>query len=334
MTTNEEGIRIRTFRASDAEAAAALLRIVYPAEVITGSMLLHVRATGSPTARARRWVALRGGDLVGWARAGLVTWTSIRGIGSVELAVHPDLRRRGIGGRLCAVAEAHLLALHPVRLVVDVAEGDGDALEFARRRGYRQTRASRVWTLDPRTVDLSELPVREAAAAAGGFRLAPLRELGDRLPALHRLYAAATLDQPWDVPLDNVPFRRWKRQVVDGPLLDPDGSFVVLHGEEPVSLAWLLVDRERGRAENEMTGTLPAYRHRGLARLAKLATIRWAASAGITSIGSGNDATNTDMLALNEHLDYRPLPGYLELSRPVGARPRRRQARIRSPAGS
>ena len=54
-----------------------------------------------------------------------------------------------------------------------------------------------------------------------------------------------------------------------------------------------------------MTGTAPDFRRRGLARLAKEATIRWAAEAGIRTIVTSNDTTNADMLALNEHLGYR-----------------------------
>jgi GNAT superfamily N-acetyltransferase len=55
-----------------------------------------------------------------------------------------------------------------------------------------------------------------------------------------------------------------------------------------------------------MTGTLREYRRRGLARLVKLAAIRWAAENGITALHTDNDSTNADMLALNEHLGYRP----------------------------
>jgi RimJ/RimL family protein N-acetyltransferase len=55
-----------------------------------------------------------------------------------------------------------------------------------------------------------------------------------------------------------------------------------------------------------MTGTLPQYRRRGLARLAKLGTIRWAAAGGADWILTGNDEENPAMRALNESLGYRP----------------------------
>ena len=54
-----------------------------------------------------------------------------------------------------------------------------------------------------------------------------------------------------------------------------------------------------------MTGTLPEYRRRGLARLAKLATIRWAAENGVEWMLTSNAEANTGMRALNESLGYR-----------------------------
>jgi RimJ/RimL family protein N-acetyltransferase len=77
-----------------------------------------------------------------------------------------------------------------------------------------------------------------------------------------------------------------------------------LAGERPVALAFLLVNPEAGVAVNEMTGTLKEYRGRGLARLAKLAAIRWAAEEGFHEIGTGNDSENAPMLALNQSLGY------------------------------
>jgi GNAT superfamily N-acetyltransferase len=73
-----------------------------------------------------------------------------------------------------------------------------------------------------------------------------------------------------------------------------------------VAIAMLIVDVEGRRAVNGFTGTLPAFRGRGLARLAKLASIAWAKEHGITSIATGNDATNAPMLAINISLGYRP----------------------------
>jgi RimJ/RimL family protein N-acetyltransferase len=86
-----------------------------------------------------------------------------------------------------------------------------------------------------------------------------------------------------------------------------------------VSLSWLLVDHERRRAENEWTATLPELRGRGLARLAKSATIRWAADRGLTEILTGNDPDNVPMRELNRRLGYVELFVRRDLELRVGS---------------
>ena len=120
---------------------------------------------------------------------------------------------------------------------------------------------------------------------------------------------------PADEPETNFPFEEWTAHVLEHPDLSRDGSFVVLAGERPASLAFIEANRERRKAGHDLTGTLREFRRRGLARLAKLAAIRWCAANGITSLVTGNDTTNTDMLALNEHLGYRPTAVYTSFAK-------------------
>lgn len=131
------------------------------------------------------------------------------------------------------------------------------------------------------------------------------------------MYAAAARDIPADDPLDDIRYDEWKETIFEHPGLDDDASYVALHGERPVAFAFLVVDREGRRAENEMTGTIAEHRRRGLARLVKMASIEWAARAGAT-IFTSNDSANRDMLALNEHLGYRPRPPWVQFAKEVG----------------
>jgi RimJ/RimL family protein N-acetyltransferase len=80
----------------------------------------------------------------------------------------------------------------------------------------------------------------------------------------------------------------------------------VLVDARPAALSWVDVDLERRRAEQELTGTARTYRRRGLARLAKLAVLRWCAAEGIERLATGNDGENAGMLAINEELGFRP----------------------------
>ena len=65
------------------------------------------------------------------------------------------------------------------------------------------------------------------------------------------------------------------------------------------------------------TGARAAYRGRGHALAAKLASIEWAASNGVTKMVTYNDATNAPMLAINRRLGYRPAGRRVEYLRAI-----------------
>jgi GNAT superfamily N-acetyltransferase len=296
------GLVIRPFRPEDAPARVALAREIQPWIVVTPRGLLHRLETEPPRARARHWSAESEGRLVGAATARFAWWTERADLAELSIAVRRDARGRGIGGRLYALAEEYLVTGGAGRVEAWVVDDAGE--RFAAARGYEPTRSAQLWSVDPRTIDVGDLPRLARDRAAEDLRVVPLRAVRERERDLHALYAEAAGDEPADEPETNVPFDDWRR-MLDDPDLSLDGSFVVLHRDRPVSFAWLGVDAERGRGTHWMTGTLRQYRRRGLARLAKMATIRWAAENGITALYTGNDSTNADMLALNEHLGYR-----------------------------
>jgi|SRR5215471_11934588 len=306
---------IRPFRREDAPAVAELLSPIvaadYPITAAAVEQLLDVLQPGE----SDHWVAESGGEIVGWAEREVHFSAARRDVQRAWAAVRPDHRRRGLGARLFAAAEESALALRPHMIRSWTCDDSPDGARFLRSRGYEQRRTERMWALDPTTVDLTDLPRREREAAAAGYRLAPLRDVLDREEALYRAFNATNVDVPHDIEVSGYSLDEWRRLVLSDPLLDRDGSVVVLAGDEPVALAWLAVDHERGLAGNAMTGTLREHRHRGLARLAKLATVRWAVEHGIRRIATGNDSTNRDMLALNEHLGYEPLPDFLVFAR-------------------
>jgi GNAT superfamily N-acetyltransferase len=124
--------------------------------------------------------------------------------------------------------------------------------------------------------------------------------------AIHAIDIETSRDIPADEPFTHMPFDEWLAEYWRNPALNLDGSFVVVHDGRPVSFALVRALPERGKAANDMTGTLREYRGRGLARLTKLATIAWAAEADIGLISTENDETNAPMLALNVSLGYRP----------------------------
>ena len=87
--------------------------------------------------------------------------------------------------------------------------------------------------------------------------------------------------------------------------LDKEASIAAEVDGEVV--AFSLVKRDGDRMWSDYTGSLPTYRGRGLARLAKAAALHRAAANGVRVAYTSNDEANAPMLAINARLGYRPV---------------------------
>ena len=288
---------LRPLEPSDAERAAELLFQLSPASVQTADSLRRRQVSEPPRARRKSWVSLDGDELVGFATANFAWFGGEAGKGRIWVGVSPQHRRRGVGTELWETAIAHLADAN--RLTVEV-DDDPAGLSFVEQRGFTQYDSEVISRLDPGDGKLE-------TGQNEGFRIVPLDELRSRERELYELYGVAGGIRPGD-PENRPTFEEWREFILDNPLLDDEGSVLVLDAEDRiVSLSWLLVDHVRRRAENEWTATLPRFRGRGLARLAKAATIRWAAEHGLTEIVTGNDPDNLPMRELNRRLGYQEL---------------------------
>lgn len=288
---------IRRFEPDDAEQVARELDVLSPGSVQTAESLRFRQLSEPERARRRSWVAVEDADVVGFATAHFQWFGGEAGKGRIWVGVRKDRRGRGIGTALWNLALAHLRGARKHTVEVD---DDPAGLSFVERRAFRQYDAEVISRLDPRACDLRPKP-------HAGFRVHCLRAVLDRPRELYEFYGRAAGIPPGE-PENRVTLEEWRHFILENPLLDDEASVVVIDAEgQIVSLSWLLVDHGRGRAENEWTATLPHFRGCGLARLAKLASIRWAVKHGITEIVTGNDPDNLPMRELNRRLGYREL---------------------------
>ncbi len=304
---------IRALRPEDAPVVAAIQRESEVPEAVPAEGIVHWFGAQPERARVVGWVAVEGAAVVGWARARLLWKTSAPGVGEVWAFVAPRARGRGHGGGLVEAALAHLREAD-ARVLESWAVVD-DGRRFLEARGFRPGRSQRVLVLDLAGVEVPE------PGPLAGVRVVPLREVLDRPRELHALDAAAVADVPETFVYDDVRYDEWRRTELENPALELDGSFVALAGELPVAYAFVYADRAAGVAANDMTGTLPAYRRRGLARLVKLATIRWARAEGFGRFVTESDDENVGMLRLNESLGYRQVAVETEYLREVPGEP-------------
>jgi GNAT superfamily N-acetyltransferase len=261
-------------------------------------------------AQAAFWVAEED-QLVAWCFAHR-RWHRATDKGYVWLGVLSEARGRGLGSALWESAERHLDAIGVARINADVV-GDDAGARFLEQRGFAPVRTVVISAVDPRRIDAAELAEQRAAAELAGYRLVPYAEV--EVHALFELELALSADEPGEEEPRQLTFEEWRADLFEAPDLTQEGSFAVLSGEAPVAYAALSVDPDTRRGRNEGTATTAPHRGRGLAGLAKLAQLRWAAENGIERIVTDNDERNAPMLAINRRLGYEPFTerrGYLK----------------------
>ncbi len=283
--------------------AAALIERCSP-WLATPAGLDHEVRTRPARAKRRSLVAEEDGEIVGWAEAEFEWSTEAADAGEIWVLVRGDARRRGIGTELYDGGVAHLRQEGATE--IRAIAGDAAGRHFVEKRGYVKSRDEVISAVDPRTVDTSRLEQELARIEREGLRLVTLGEAEQRPHELHALYAAAASDMPADHPESNLPYDDWLAETLGKPDLSREGSFVVLARDRPVALSFVDVDLPHRKAEQELTGTAPDFRRRGLARIAKLAVARWCAVNGIERLSTSNDGENEGMLKINRELGFEP----------------------------
>jgi GNAT superfamily N-acetyltransferase len=239
-------------------------------------------------------IAVDGSDVLGFGNVFLPT--SVDGAPRIRITVQvrPELRRRGIGGALADAVSAEAAKAGAGSLLVVVGDDD-ESKEFATRRGFtigRRMRHSRA--------DLSAIP--SPVPAPEGLRVADYDQVLPR-ELWHAVVAVAEGDPSG---LSFAPsYGEWLAIDWRNPDLRRDLSFGVLDGDAVVSFVTTTADPERRVIWSNLTGTIPAQRGRGLAKVVKSAALTQARDVGFVAAYTGNDAANVPMLAVNTWLGYK-----------------------------
>jgi RimJ/RimL family protein N-acetyltransferase len=294
---------IRPLAAADVPAFAAVFREERPDNLWTERGVRHWMDSTPPRAGAQWWLAELDGVHAGavamrrWWRTDASAYAFVAAPRAAPESVEA----------LWQAVDAHVDSLSVDTVITHVLADRTDE-DVLRRRGFRPDRLDRVSVLDTRTADPSELASRLRSARAAGYELVKLAEVDD-LRGLFALDLEAMDDMPGGEAAHGMTFEEWVHDLAESPDLSSEGSSIVVHDGKPVALTLLAVDELARRGRNEETGTARAHRRRGLATLAKLATIAWARDNGIDEIVTDNAEANEGMLAINERLGYRALLG-------------------------
>ncbi|WP_238164469.1 GNAT family N-acetyltransferase [Kribbella pittospori] len=282
---------IRTARPGDAVGIARVWAAVMPQLVMTARGV----ETGLRNSSTRVvLIAVDGPDVVGYGNVYLPDPEQEKPRVRITVHVPPELRRQGIGSAMADAIGAEAVRAGAGSLLIVVSDDDASK-EFATKRGFvigrRMSRSS---------ADLSAVPA--PLPAPDGLRVVDYDQVE---PRQIWLASMAVADGDPSGLSDSPPYDEWLATAWDHPDLRRDLSVAVVDGETVLSFVTTTADPDRRVLWSNLTGTIPAARGRGLAKVVKSTALARARDAGFVTAHTGNDAGNAPMLAVNEWLGYR-----------------------------
>ncbi len=235
----------------------------------------------------------------------------------LEIFVHPEHRRLGIGGALYDVITQAIRRFNPIALNTSIREDHTDGVAFAERRGF--TEAMRTWEqkllladFDPTTY----APTLDKVASLG-YDLRYHTELAANLGHLEKLHALMMelrADVPAPEPISPIPFEHWVKHHAQNPDL---WNFLVAvkDGEYVGVTSMTTTTEEEGMLHVGLTGVKRRHRGTGLAYALKVKSMADAREQGFKSLLTWNESNNQRMLAVNARLGFVKQPAWVDFNK-------------------
>lgn len=235
----------------------------------------------------------------------------------VMVRVHPVHQRRGIGTKLFHSLLETLQSLDAKELRVQLREDQTVSIAFAQKFGFTVYHKRWMSVLDVHEIDLSAWEGYEARLQENDIRLVSFAELASD-PAheekVHALQNQIDVEVPIGDEFTPLSLEEFRQQFIGREDFVREGTFIALHGDEYIGLSTFF-DMGDSRLEIDLTGVLPDYRRKGVARALKLKGIAYAQAAGYHYIAVVNDDGNNGMIAINRELGFERQPALLQFRR-------------------
>ncbi|HWH00581.1 MAG TPA: GNAT family N-acetyltransferase [Pilimelia sp.] len=282
--------------------------------------------------REQHWLVARSaGEPVGYAELSLPTLDNLDNA-LLELRVHPEHRRRGVGRALyaavveCARAAGRKRVLSDsVRAVPGGPPREDVGTPFARSVGAEAALVDVRRRLDLTAVDEAALDALSSGAAerAGGYSLVqwrgatPQEYVADVAYLEGRLSADAPLgDLAWEPEkYDVARIRAFEEALAArGRQLHHTAARHDASGRLVAYTTICLLDGVDWHGWQETTLVDPVHRGRRLGTLIKVANLRHvrAAAPGVRAIDTVNAAVNDHMVAINEAMGFRQVEAWVD----------------------
>jgi GNAT superfamily N-acetyltransferase len=314
-------VMLRAFAAGDYEPVVAALNAIYPDYGWTVEELRHWD-DGWEHDRffKRRVVAEESGAIVGYSEAFHQRWAFVPENYSLDLAVIPAARRRGIGMALYEEAVAVLRARGARWTRTGVKETEVGGVAFARAIGAVELDPHWESRLDLASFDPARFAGAPARVAAAGVSITTLAAEMARDPnalrQAYELHESARVDVPSPDPNTPGTYERFEEETLRSPAALPEAYFIAVRDRRYVGESTLGKEgTDPGVIYQHLTGVLRDERGKGIAMALKLRTIEYAKEAGFREIRTWNSSINRPMLDINEALGFARQPAWLTFAK-------------------
>ena len=247
------------------------------------------------------------------AGSGVVSITPWRPeVGTVNVAVLPERRGRGVGSALYREVSAWLGQRDVPEIRTAVPEDDPESIAFAERRGFTEhTRSGRL------VLELADLDPPNVAPPAG-IEIVTWAHRPELIRGIYEVACEALPDIPGEEDATVEPFEDWLAHDMQGAGDRPEATFVALHGDEVVGYAKFHLSAARPTtAHHDLTGVKRAWRGQGIAGSLKRAQIGWAKRNGYERLVTSPELRNEPSRRMNKRLGYEPAPGQVIMRGPL-----------------
>jgi len=268
-----------------------------------------------PKCRFQRYVAEQRGRIIAVGEYNQHPWTYHRQKFDIQINVHPDHQRRGLGSALYEHLIAELEPFDPITVRSRAREDYQQSVRFVTKRGFSEVMRSWESRLNVQGFDFAPYAGHIESVEAQGIRLVPLSELQadpEHKRKLYELEKELGEDVPHVDTYTPISFEIYVKRFLQSPDLFPQAWYIALDGDRYAGMSALW--KSQGNPQElytGLTGVQREYRRRGIALALKLQTIAHAKSQGYQTLKTWNESNNRPMLSINERLGYVKQPAWI-----------------------
>lgn len=314
---------IRPFEATDAdyEAFAVLESAIWPEFPDTVEEWKHRDTTRDSQYLFRRFLVEKEGEVVADG-VYLEPWWSMKpGKYFINVGVHPDHRREGIGTALYDFLMAQVNERDPALITANTREDQTDALRFLEKRGFVRVMRYPVSHLDVPSFDPAPFASTLDRVKGLGIEIRPLVDImhldEDWQRKLYDLTWEILQDVPSPDPLTQQSFENFQERTLGDPGFRPDGQFIALDAGQWVGMSALWTAQgDPGKLYTGLTGVVRSHRRKGIATALKVRSFDFAKEYGAKIIETDNEENNP-MYLLNMKLGFEPQPAWIDFEKRI-----------------